>query len=109
AEAAADDYAHDLMREAEVDPGALGRIFARLLDEYGDAEGIMAHFASHPQMVDRIEAAQAAAEGGVYDRPVITDAEWQDLREICGPRAAQEDSDSPGAQDDTDGRLGGRN
>jgi hypothetical protein len=108
AEAGADDYAHQLMREAGVDPRALGTFFGRLMDEYGDAEGIMAHFASHPQMVSRIEAAQQASEGGNYGLPVITPAQWRAMQTMCGQDAPDPAEDAD-ADDARGGRLGGRN
>lgn len=92
AEAGADEYAHNLMNEAGVNPGALGSFFQALMDQYGDAEGIMAHFASHPQMVDRIEAARLAAEGNDRYLPVITDSQWAALQNICGERPVDETS-----------------
>lgn len=125
AEAGADEYAHELMRNAGVDPTALGTIFQRLMDEYGDAEGIMAHFSTHPQMMDRIEAAEQAAAGGTYGLPVITEGQWRDLQGICGDRDDAEDPGQAGdagddwsdPQDDrttpetgrSRGRLGGGN
>lgn len=84
AEIAADAYAHDLMRETGLSPAALGTMFERLRDKYGDAEGIVAHFASHPQMAARIAASQAAAEGVETGPPLLTEAEWRALRGICG-------------------------
>lgn len=94
AEAGADDYAHALMRDAGVDPAALGSIFQRLMDEYGDAEGLAAHFASHPQMVKRIEAAQTASEGGNYSLPVITAGQWADMQKMCGDSHQQDSVES---------------
>lgn len=86
AEARADDYAHGLLERANISPVALGTFFERLHQEYGDAEGIVAHLASHPQMTDRISAAQAAVDPNrVYD--TILDAQsWRDLQTACGGR-----------------------
>lgn len=98
AETGADIYAHDLMAQAGLNPSALGVIFRRLLDEYGDAEGLMSHFSTHPQLRERIEAAQAAAEGQAYGPPSLDPQEWQALRAICGPV-----DDTPG-----DGMVGDR-
>jgi hypothetical protein len=74
AEAGADDYAHALLTEAGLPPAALGTFFERLREEYGDAEGLAAHFASHPQMTARIEAALAAqdeaVDAGLLGEPV---------------------------------------
>lgn len=88
AEAGADDYAHALLTAADLPPAALGTFFERLRDEYGDAEGLAAHFASHPQMTARIEAAlaaQAEAErAGHVGPPALDAAQWQALQGICG-------------------------
>jgi predicted Zn-dependent protease len=123
AEAGADDYAHEKLTEAGLPPAALGTFFERLRDEYGDAEGLAAHFASHPQMTARIEAAleaQALAEGGGHTgAPVLDAAQWRALRAICGadsePDRTSPDKRAPvtGRDDeagaDTDGTsLGGR-
>ncbi|WP_424940988.1 M48 family metallopeptidase [Aliiroseovarius sp. S253] len=84
AEARADDYAHDLLEKANISPVALGTFFERLHEEHGDAEGIVAHLASHPQMTDRISAAQAAVDPS-RDYDTILDAQtWRDLQTACG-------------------------
>jgi len=101
AEAGADDYSHDLMTRANINPAALGTIFQRLMEEYGDAEGIAAHLASHPTMRARIAAAEEAAGDGLAWTPSLTDAEWAALRQICGPA---EQGDAGG-----DGGLSGAN
>jgi Peptidase family M48 len=114
AEAGADDYAHARLTESGLPPAALGTFFERLRDEYGDAEGLAAHFASHPQMTARIEAAlaaQTAAESaGRIGDPVLSDAEWRDLRAICGGNSGSVDpaslrGESSGTKD---GGLGSR-
>ncbi|MBT8413157.1 MAG: M48 family metallopeptidase [Boseongicola sp.] len=83
AEAAADAYGIALLQAADVDPGALGDLFQKLLDEFGDATGIAAHFMSHPALGDRIETARAAGEGMARTRQVIPDADWAALKAIC--------------------------
>ncbi|SPF78576.1 Metalloprotease LoiP [Aliiroseovarius pelagivivens] len=84
AEARADDYAHELLEKANISPVALGTFFERLYEEHGDAEGIVAHLASHPQMADRISAAQAAVDPN-RDYDTILDAQtWRDLQTACG-------------------------
>lgn len=89
AETRADDYAHGLLEKANISPVALGTFFERLHEEHGDAEGIIAHFASHPQMTDRISAAQSAVDPKrTYD--TILDAQsWRDLQTVCGGRGTQ--------------------
>jgi len=96
AEADADTYAHGLMSTAELSPAALGTMFQRLKDEYGDAEGIVAHFASHPQLAARIEASMQAAQGFTETRPVLDAGQWRALQEICG-REVREQKPSPPA------------
>jgi len=90
AEIGADVFAHALLTEAGLPPAALGTFFERLMAEYGDEAGWAAHFSTHPKMVERVEAALAAqarveAAGGLA-APVLTSAEWRDLRAICGPQ-----------------------
>ncbi|WP_300515992.1 M48 family metallopeptidase [Aliiroseovarius sp.] len=85
AEVKADDFAYGVLTRAEVNPAALGHFFERLREEYGDAEGIVAHFASHPTHEERIRAAlEAEAAAGISATPVIPDSDWLALRRICG-------------------------
>lgn len=59
-------------------------MFECLREKYGDAEGLVAHFASHPSLGDRIAnamAADAGLTGGL--RPALNNADWQALRRIC--------------------------
>jgi predicted Zn-dependent protease len=99
AEAGADDYAHALLARAGLPPAALGTFFERLRAEHGDAEGIAAHFASHPLMTTRIEASLAAQdvaeEAGQVGEPVLTPAQWRALREICGAGAGRAQDRAP--------------
>ena len=84
AEAGADVFAHDMLARAQVSPAALGDMFERLRAEHGDADGIVAHFLSHPALGDRIAAAEAA--GGAMSgptRPILSEEDWADLQAIC--------------------------
>jgi predicted Zn-dependent protease len=83
AEAAADTFAHDRLRATDLPPAALATFFKRLRAEHGDAEGIVAHFLSHPALGDRIARAQTAGRGQGPTRPALTRAEWAALRAIC--------------------------
>lgn len=83
AEAQADVFAHDMMRKARLSPAALGVMFERFRDLGGDAQGFVAHFLSHPQLGDRIATAREAVPAGFRPVPLLTDAEWQALRDIC--------------------------
>lgn len=96
AETAADEYAHVILQREWISPNALGTFFQRLKDEYGDAEGFLAHLSTHPQMADRIlAAAEATDDAGIY-QPSLTAKEWRDLQEICGGRAKPERVQSEG-------------
>ncbi len=86
AETQADQYATDLLIAADLPPEALGVFFQRLRDLYGDEQGLVAHFSSHPALRDRVDAAARAADrrGMRPVSPVLSGAEWRDLRRICG-------------------------
>jgi Zn-dependent protease with chaperone function len=80
AEAAADDYAGDLMLELGRSPKPLGVFLSRLDSEGSDA---LAFIASHPVTAERtrtLEARDREASG----EPLLTDAEWRALKGICG-------------------------
>ena len=84
AESGADDYAYDVLTGARVSPANIGTFFEKLRADMGDEGGLVAHFATHPKMVDRIEAAQAAADArGAPDDWIITRDEWASLQRIC--------------------------
>jgi Zn-dependent protease with chaperone function len=82
AEAAADRFATERLRAVGLPPSALGTMFERLRARYGETEGLVAHFASHPQLAARIAA--TVAIGDPEDGPpALTPEEWADLRGIC--------------------------
>ena len=84
AEASADAFAHERLRDAGLPPSALAGLFRTLRKEYGDSDGIAAHFVSHPALGDRIAAAEAATEGMAATLvPSLTEDEWRALRGIC--------------------------
>ena len=82
AEQQADRYAQDLMIEADLDPQALARMFERFAEEGGEMPAVLEHFASHPEIVQRIEDARAVPAGGAG--PVLSPPLWAALRAICG-------------------------
>ncbi len=107
AEAGADVYAHGLMSNAGLSPAALGTMFERLRAKHGDAEGLVAHFAAHPALSDRIEASISAAEGFESTGPVLTPEEWRDLRNICGTSHIIEGTGAPTPNTVRDGNGNG--
>ncbi|WP_109563319.1 M48 family metallopeptidase [Jannaschia seohaensis] len=82
AELAADAFAADQLRSVGLPPSALGEMFQRLRDRYGDVEGLMEHFSTHPALADRIRTADAAGDPPI-GRPALTPKQWADLRDIC--------------------------
>ena len=87
AERAADNFAMKTMEAASIAPGALGDMFHRLADEYGDSDGVHSHFQTHPTLTERIAFSRAwqldAEERGFAPIPIMEDSVWQDLRGIC--------------------------
>ena len=83
AEINADAYAHERLEAAGLPPEALATMFERLRDKYGDTEGLMSHFSSHPRLTDRIAAANEASDHDHSGPPSLSDAQWADLRGIC--------------------------
>jgi Zn-dependent protease with chaperone function len=84
AERAADAYAHALLGKAGLPAAALARIFERLERAEREPRGLLRHFASHPEMADRIAAARAADRvGGAPFRPSLDDPGWIALQQIC--------------------------
>lgn len=83
AEADADLFAHDLLRDAQIAPSALATMFERFREMGGDASPFVSHFLSHPALGDRIEAARDATPDAFEAVPILTAQEWQALRTIC--------------------------
>lgn len=85
AETGADEFAFVALEEASVSPAALGDMFERLREKYGDTEGFVAHFVSHPTLSSRIERARAVArKDGAYD-DIVSEDEWGALKNVCTP------------------------
>ncbi|GIT90244.1 metalloendopeptidase [Jannaschia pagri] len=82
AELEADAFAHEQLHAVGLPPSALARMFERLRAEYGDVDGLVAHFSSHPQLADRIETAGRVGDP-VIGAPALTPKDWQALRAIC--------------------------
>jgi len=82
AERAADAFAHDLLANAQISPGALADIFERFEAEDPDA-GVSRHFHSHPEMTQRISSARAAVSPGFVHWPVLDADGWAALKTIC--------------------------
>ncbi len=84
AEAAADEFGIEMLIHANVDPGALGTLFEKLREEYGDTSGFAEHFATHPSLGDRIEVSRAAGSRLPDPTPSLNEDDWQALKGVCG-------------------------
>ncbi|MEM7490949.1 MAG: M48 family metallopeptidase [Pseudomonadota bacterium] len=82
AEVAADRFAVEQLIRVGLPPSALARMFERLRERYGESTGIVAHFATHPQIAGRIEATARAGDP-VIGAPSLTPKEWAALQGIC--------------------------
>lgn len=82
AEAGADTFAYAALLDAQLPPSAIATFFERLAEDSGDA-GILEHLQSHPALGDRIAAARAAEPQNATLTPLLSDVEWQSLRDIC--------------------------
>jgi predicted Zn-dependent protease len=83
AESGADEFAYGALEAAGVSPAALGNMFERLRDKYGDTEGIVSHFISHPTLTSRIDLARAAARKGVEYTDILSQDDWAALKAVC--------------------------
>jgi beta-barrel assembly-enhancing protease len=92
AESDADGFAATAMTAAAIDTLALKRFFEQVLQEEEKATAtagatafgkIEAVFATHPGTAERIGKIMPLP-AGVVARPVMTDAQWQALKAICG-------------------------
>jgi Zn-dependent protease with chaperone function len=83
AESGADEYAYKVLEEAGVSPAALGDMFERLRDKYGDTDGVVSHFVSHPTLTSRIDLSRRAASDDADYGDIIEDPAWIGLKNIC--------------------------
>ncbi|KEJ91035.1 M48 family metallopeptidase [Sulfitobacter donghicola] len=83
AEKGADEFAYEVLENANVSPAALGDMFERLRDKYGDTEGIVSHFVSHPTLTSRIDFSRGAAIKGKPYADVLSDGEWAAMQQVC--------------------------
>ncbi|MEL7211587.1 MAG: M48 family metallopeptidase [Pseudomonadota bacterium] len=82
AEMNADIFASDTLEKAGVSPLGLARMFERFEALSGDQPSLLDHFMAHPDLVSRIERAEASGSDADYT-PSLTADEWQALKTIC--------------------------
>ncbi|SDZ56072.1 Peptidase family M48 [Jannaschia faecimaris] len=83
AETRADGFAYDQLTQAGLPPSAMGTFFTRMRDIWGETDGLIAHFSSHPQLTARIEASARIGDPDI-GQPALTPKDWAALRGICG-------------------------
>ncbi|MGR3662760.1 MAG: M48 family metallopeptidase [Paracoccaceae bacterium] len=84
AEAHADTFAYATLRDAGIPPSSLATFFERMRKMHGEAEGLIAHFETHPSLGNRIEAARAADAGMSAEiRPSLNEEQWRAFSNIC--------------------------
>jgi predicted Zn-dependent protease len=83
AESGADAFAYVALEDAGISPAALGDMFERLRDRYGDTDGIVSHFVSHPTLTSRIDRARAAARADAQYREIIGQPQWDAIKAMC--------------------------
>ncbi len=85
AEIEADSVGLKMLRGAQIAPGGFAAFFERLGAEEKKKGGVSVPdiFSTHPPLPDR---AKRAREVATYPAtPALTDAEWQAMRDMCGP------------------------
>ena len=80
AEAAADDFAADVMLALGRSPKPLGAFLLRITGDQKDDP--LPFLNSHPVTADRVRALDSR-DAPVRGEPLLNDAEWQALKGIC--------------------------
>lgn len=82
AEGIADEFALEMLANADVDSNG----FARFFDELGEhthGVEIPSYLSTHPATGDRADKARAFAAQQSDTRPILNEMEWQAMRSIC--------------------------
>ena len=83
AEAAADVFALNMLEASGTDAAALATFFDSLAGVERTMPELPVYLSSHPETVDRAEAARQFAETQGRTSPILRDAEWAALQGIC--------------------------
>ncbi|MEP3843855.1 MAG: M48 family metallopeptidase [Paracoccaceae bacterium] len=83
AEAQADVYGMNMLRDANVNVRAMSGFFQGLSDLEGKGPKVPSYLRSHPETSGRAQAAREFAQGQIGTRSVISDKHWADLKNIC--------------------------
>ena len=82
AEGLADEFALDMLQDANVSADGMARFFEVLDETYGESV-LPAYLSTHPVSAERAARARSFSDGQGATKPVLNDKEWQDLKEVC--------------------------
>jgi Zn-dependent protease with chaperone function len=83
AEVQADQFALDMMAASGTDAAALGTFFDSLAGIESSMPDLPVYLSSHPETQDRADAARDFAQTQGRTAPILNDAEWAALQNIC--------------------------
>lgn len=83
AEAQADQFALDMLAASGTDAAALGTFFDSLAEIESSMPDLPVYLSSHPEIQDRADAAHDFAQTQGRTAPILNDAEWAALQNIC--------------------------
>ena len=83
AELQADEFARNLLQSVDLPVSALAVFFRRMRDDFGQEQDIYAHLSTHPLFGERIEETMENMPIQTGIRPVLSDVEWDEFRNIC--------------------------
>ncbi|MRU14707.1 M48 family metallopeptidase [Roseovarius sp. A21] len=84
AEAAADEFALGMLNAARVDSTGLAEFFDHIGELQGEMMQLPEYLSTHPASAGRAERARDNAESQGATSPVLSEADWQALKGICG-------------------------
>ena len=87
AEAEADQFAAELLREEGITSAGMVDFFSRINEETGDMPRALRFLSSHPPHEERIDFFRTSETG---TGPGLTESEWAALQKICGEREETE-------------------
>lgn len=89
AEAKADGFSIDTLRDARISPVPTAGFFRRLGRHGADAERMFAYVASHPVSAERAAAFERSGRKGAAYSPALDPAQWAALKDICRGTSAK--------------------
>lgn len=84
AEAAADDFAIEMLNTANVDTTGMARFFDYVAELQSEMMQLPEYLSTHPASEGRAERARNNAAAQHQTTPVLSEADWQALKGICG-------------------------